>query len=49
MEKRMLMANENQELWKQCDWDFHHALISACDRRASWAHAAGDDAIFAIR
>ena len=31
MEKRMLEGQrENQELWKQCDWDFHHALISAC-------------------
>jgi DNA-binding GntR family transcriptional regulator len=31
MEKRMLEgARENQQLWKQCDWDFHHALISAC-------------------
>lgn len=31
MEKRMLEGKrENQELWKQCDWDFHHALISAC-------------------
>lgn len=31
MEKRMLDGlRENQELWKQCDWDFHHALISAC-------------------
>lgn len=31
MEKRMLQGQDNsQELWKQCDWDFHHALISAC-------------------
>jgi DNA-binding GntR family transcriptional regulator len=31
MEKRMLEGQrQNQELWKQCDWDFHHALISAC-------------------
>ena len=31
MEKRMLQGQrKNQELWKQCDWDFHHALISAC-------------------
>jgi DNA-binding GntR family transcriptional regulator len=31
MEKRML-ANDrpDQQLWKRCDWDFHHALISAC-------------------
>src|SRR3984885_975492 len=31
MERRMLDGQrQNQELWKQCDWDFHHALISAC-------------------
>jgi DNA-binding GntR family transcriptional regulator len=31
MEKRMLEGpRQIQELWKQCDWDFHHALISAC-------------------
>ena len=31
MEKRMLEGQrQNQELWKQCDWDFHHSLISAC-------------------
>jgi DNA-binding GntR family transcriptional regulator len=31
MEKLMLGGQrKNQELWKQCDWDFHHALISAC-------------------
>ena len=31
LEKRMLEGQrQNQELWKQCDWDFHHALISAC-------------------
>src|SRR6195952_902536 len=31
MEKRMLQGQgKGQELWKQCDWDFHHALISAC-------------------
>jgi DNA-binding GntR family transcriptional regulator len=31
MEKRMLEgARQDQELWKRCDWDFHHALISAC-------------------
>jgi DNA-binding GntR family transcriptional regulator len=23
-------GNRDQELWKRCDWDFHHALISAC-------------------
>jgi DNA-binding GntR family transcriptional regulator len=31
MERRMLSGGEpDQELWKRCDWDFHHALISAC-------------------
>ena len=31
MERRMLAGDRlNQELWKRCDWDFHHALISAC-------------------
>jgi DNA-binding GntR family transcriptional regulator len=31
MEKLMLGGQrKNQELWKHCDWDFHHALISAC-------------------
>ena len=31
LEKRMLEGQrQNQELWKQCDRDFHHSLISAC-------------------
>ena len=31
MERRMLAGDRlDQELWKRCDWDFHHALISAC-------------------
>lgn len=31
MERRMLGGDQpDQELWKRCDWDFHHALISAC-------------------
>jgi DNA-binding GntR family transcriptional regulator len=31
MERLMLGGQrKNPELWKQCDWDFHHALISAC-------------------
>jgi len=31
MERRMLEgANGDEELWKQCDREFHHALISAC-------------------
>jgi DNA-binding GntR family transcriptional regulator len=30
--ERLMLGGQrqNQELWKQCDWDFHHALISAC-------------------
>jgi DNA-binding GntR family transcriptional regulator len=31
MERRMLAGDRlDQKLWKQCDWDLHHALISAC-------------------
>ena len=31
MEKRMIAGNRSEpEIWKQCDWQFHHALISAC-------------------
>jgi DNA-binding GntR family transcriptional regulator len=31
MERRMLAGDRpDQELWKRCDWDFHHALLSAC-------------------
>jgi DNA-binding GntR family transcriptional regulator len=31
MERRMLAGDRlDQELWKRCDWDLHHALISAC-------------------
>jgi DNA-binding GntR family transcriptional regulator len=31
MERLMLGGQrKNPELWKHCDWDFHHALISAC-------------------
>jgi len=45
MEKRMLEGQrQNQELWKQCDWDFHHALISACGSDVLLgAHAAAYD------
>ena len=45
MEKRMLEGSrENQELWKQCDWDFHHSLISACGSDVLLAaHAAAYD------
>jgi DNA-binding GntR family transcriptional regulator len=31
MERRFLAGDRgDQELWKRCDWDFHHTLISAC-------------------
>jgi DNA-binding GntR family transcriptional regulator len=31
MEKRMIAGDASgAELWKRCDWEFHHALISAC-------------------
>jgi DNA-binding GntR family transcriptional regulator len=31
MEKRMVKGQRNDtELWKRYDWEFHHALISAC-------------------
>jgi DNA-binding GntR family transcriptional regulator len=45
MEKRMLNGErQNQELWKQCDWDFHHSLISACGSDVLLAaHAAAYD------
>src|SRR5258708_8944279 len=45
MEKRMLEGQrQNQEFWKQCDWDFHHALISACGSDVLLAaHAAACD------
>jgi len=44
-ERRMLGGErENQELWKQCDWDFHHALISACGSKVLLeAHALAYD------
>jgi len=42
LEKRMLSGDTSQtELWKQCDWQFHHALISACGSKVLLdAHAA---------
>lgn len=45
MEKRMLDGQrQDQELWKQCDWDFHHSLISACGSDVLLAaHAAAYD------
>jgi DNA-binding GntR family transcriptional regulator len=45
MEKRMLEGQrQNQELWKQCDWDFHHSLISACGSQVLLAaHALAYD------
>jgi len=31
MEKRMIAGDRSEpEIWKQCDWQFHHALVSAC-------------------
>jgi len=31
MERRMITGDRSEpEVWKQCDWQFHHALISAC-------------------
>ncbi|KQU50550.1 GntR family transcriptional regulator [Bosea sp. Leaf344] len=31
MERRMLSGDRSEpELWKRYDWEFHHALISAC-------------------
>ena len=45
LEKRMLEGQrQDQELWKQCDWDFHHSLISACGSDVLLAaHAAAYD------
>jgi DNA-binding GntR family transcriptional regulator len=35
MEKRMVEGQrEDTELWKRYDWEFHHALISACGSAA---------------
>jgi DNA-binding GntR family transcriptional regulator len=40
LEKKMLDTSQT-ELWKQCDWQFHHALISACGSKVLLdAHAA---------
>ncbi len=34
MEKRMLSGDESEkETWKRCDWEFHLALIQACNSR----------------
>lgn len=34
MERRMLAQDRDEpELWKRYDWEFHHALISACGSR----------------
>src|SRR5215218_5758021 len=31
MERRMVAGDQSEpELWKRCDWEYHHALISAC-------------------
>jgi len=33
MEERMKAKSGETELWKRYDWEFHHALISACGSR----------------
>lgn len=34
MEKRLLAGDDSeQELWKRYDWEFHEALVSACNSR----------------
>jgi DNA-binding GntR family transcriptional regulator len=41
--ERMMLAGENSnaESWKQCDWQFHRALIAACGSKVLLdAHAA---------
>ena len=42
MEKRMMSSDRaDPELWKRYDWEFHHALISACGSKALLdAHSA---------
>ena len=31
MERRMIASDQaDPETWKRCDWEFHHALVSAC-------------------
>lgn len=42
LEKMMLAGDTSRtEEWKQCDWQFHHALISACGSKVLLdAHAA---------
>jgi DNA-binding GntR family transcriptional regulator len=42
MERSMLAGNKSDaESWKQCDWQFHRALISACGSKVLLdAHAA---------
>ena len=41
----MLAGDKSKtETWKQCDWQFHHALISACGSKVLLdAHAAAYD------
>jgi DNA-binding GntR family transcriptional regulator len=41
-EKRMLAGDDTSpEAWKRCDWEFHHALISACGSKVLMqTHAA---------
>jgi len=42
MEKRMLARDRaDPELWKRYDWEFHHALVSACGSQVLMeSHAA---------
>src|SRR5207302_33557 len=42
IERSMLAGDKaNAEIWKQCDWQFHRALISACGSQVLLdAHAA---------
>jgi len=41
--ERLILSGETShtEKWKQCDWQFHHALVSACSSKVLLdAHAA---------
>jgi DNA-binding GntR family transcriptional regulator len=42
MEKLMIAGGLSEpEIWKRCDWEFHHALVSACGSKVLMrAHAA---------
>ena len=51
MERRMIDgAGADPEAWKHCDWDFHHALVSACGSKLLMqTHAAIYDSPCATR